>query len=367
MKKTRFLGMVLSACLLFAAMPVAGSAATEHYTEKDLSGVRCTILSDATRSAYVNRMMKYHILSETGDHRVERNLKNGDSVVFFFDGCSDNVKHETYKDYTKYRLSAYCAVVQEVDGKPKVVFESENCSTIPDNPRNPDTNEGTPVPTVRDGVYNILSTNHGGSYAALRIQDNSGSVPVVRGTRTEHYISTSSAINIHARSQFRGAPTDGITPTSYSSAGCFNVGLASDGYKEYNAFIKAVLGVSNGRNHKLSTTWVDHGIVIVDRTNYRKELEGIFGGDNNGTAADLVNKLTAYTDDILENFPNLWGDVNGDDKVNSADYVLLKRHVMKTLELNETQQKNADVNSDGRLNTADYVLLKRQILGGGSK
>ncbi len=359
--KKQWLSAMLTACLLFAAVPINGSAASEHYREQDLSGVRCTILSDPTRSSYVNRMMKYHILSDFENHRVERNLKNGDSVVFFFDGCSDNVEHDVYSNYTKYRLSAYCAVVQEVNGKPKVVFESENCSTIPDNPRNPATNEGTPVPTVRDGIYNIISTNHGGSYAALRIQDNSGSVPVVRGTQTEHYISTSSAINIHARSQFNNAPTDGITPTSYSSAGCFNVGLVSDGCKEYNAFIKTVLGVSNGRNTKC-TTGIDHGLVIVDRTNYRQELEAIYGGDNKGTAEDVVNKLTAFTDDLLQNVPSLWGDVSGDGKVNAVDYVLLKRHVMRTHTLTETQQAAADVNEDGKINAADYVLLKKKIL-----
>ena len=370
MKKRNWISMILTACLLFTAVPASVSAETsEHYTEKDVSGVRCTIISDSTRAAYVNKMMKYHLLSSTDNYRVERNLKNGDSVVFFFDGCSDNVKDSTYSDYTKYRLSAYCAVVQEVDGKPTVVFESENCSTIPDNPRNPDTNEGTPVPTVRDGVYNILSTNHGGYYAALRMQDNSGSVPVVRGSENDHYISTSSAINIHARSQFKNAPTDGITPTSYSSAGCFIVGKVSDNFKEYNAFIKAVLGVSSARgnshNNMVSPTFVDHGIVIVDRTNYRKELEAIYGGDKNGTAAEVIAKLTAYTDELLKTIPDETGDVNGDGKKNTADYVLLKRHVMKTYTLSEKQQSAADMNSDGKINTADYVVLKKQILNQG--
>ena len=120
--KKRWLGVFLSASLLLGVLPMgAASAETTYYTEEDLGRVRCTILSDPEMTSYVNRMMKYHILSEKDNYRVARNLKNGDSVVFFFDGCSDLVNHPTYSDYTKYRLSAYCAVVQEVDGKPVVV------------------------------------------------------------------------------------------------------------------------------------------------------------------------------------------------------------------------------------------------------
>jgi hypothetical protein len=58
-----------------------------------------------------------------------------------------------------------------------------------------------------------------------------------------------------------------------------------------------------------------------------------------------------------------FGDVNGDGKVNTADYVVLKRHIMNTYELNEDQLTRANINGDTKLNTADYVLLKRYIMG----
>ena len=57
------------------------------------------------------------------------------------------------------------------------------------------------------------------------------------------------------------------------------------------------------------------------------------------------------------------GDVNGDGRVNTSDYVLVKRHVLKTLTLDSTRQKRADVTGDGRLNISDYVLLKRHVMG----
>lgn len=360
------LGCFLAICLTVSLLPVTvmETNAATYFDESDLGGIKSTILSNASRASYVDRMMKYHILSETGNYRVARNLQNGDSVVFFFDGCSDNVDDAKWGDYTQYRLSAYCAVVQLKNGVPTIVFESENCSTIPDNPRNPATNEGTPVPTVLDGVYNILSTNHGGRYAALRIQDNSGSAPVMRCTATENYISTSSAINIHARSQFRNAPTDGITPTSYSSAGCFNVGRVSDGWAEYNAFINAVLGIPGALTNSSSTKceqWIDHGVVIVDRTNYRTQLEQIYA-KNGEPAAELVKGMTAYTDNILKAFVKR-GDVNEDGEINAKDYMMAKRLVLGTLEPSATQQQNADADGNGKVDVKDYMMIKRHVLG----
>jgi hypothetical protein len=66
---------------------------------------------------------------------------------------------------------------------------------------------------------------------------------------------------------------------------------------------------------------------------------------------------------FLAEEPFDFGDVNGDGKVNTADYVVLKRHIMKTYTLNEDALTRANINGDTKLNTADYVLLKRYIMG----
>ena len=199
-----------------AAFGNAGFNRGAYCTESDLTNLKATILSNTQRRTYVETMMRYHILSSTDDYRVARNLQNGKSVIFFFDGCSDNMDNATYSNYNNYHLSAYCAVVQLVGGVPKIIYQSENCSTIPDNPRNVSLNEGSAVPTVLDGVYNIISTNHLGRYASLRIADNSGSAPVMRCTSTSSYTSTSSAINIHARSNFTSAPTKWNSGKAYT-------------------------------------------------------------------------------------------------------------------------------------------------------
>ena len=57
------------------------------------------------------------------------------------------------------------------------------------------------------------------------------------------------------------------------------------------------------------------------------------------------------------------GDVNGDWKIDSIDYLLLKRHVLGTYRLTDAQQAVADVSKDGSVSATDYLLMKRHVLG----
>ena len=57
------------------------------------------------------------------------------------------------------------------------------------------------------------------------------------------------------------------------------------------------------------------------------------------------------------------GDVNGDDKVDQYDYILVKRHYFGTRILNEIEILTADVNADGTVNQYDYILIKRIYFG----
>ncbi|MFZ5987177.1 MAG: sialate O-acetylesterase [Bacillota bacterium] len=59
------------------------------------------------------------------------------------------------------------------------------------------------------------------------------------------------------------------------------------------------------------------------------------------------------------------GDASVDGIVNSNDYTLLKRYLLKIIDKfpNPGGSKAADVNSDGLINSTDLTLLKRYILG----
>lgn len=57
------------------------------------------------------------------------------------------------------------------------------------------------------------------------------------------------------------------------------------------------------------------------------------------------------------------GDVNGDGKVSTLDYVAIKNHILGVKKLTGDALKRADVNEDGKVSTLDYVAIKNHILG----
>ena len=57
------------------------------------------------------------------------------------------------------------------------------------------------------------------------------------------------------------------------------------------------------------------------------------------------------------------GDIDGNGVIGATDYLLLKRHVLGSLTLTETQKIAADVNGDNEISALDYMLVKRHVLG----
>ena len=90
-------------------------------------------------------------------------------------------------------------------------------------------------------------------------------------------------------------------------------------------------------------------------------------------AALLISGLAlnglAKTEDAFGEDPTaydevLYGDVNQDGKLNSLDYLLVKRAVMGSYRLPEGRETlAADIDGNGKVNAIDYLLLKRIILG----
>ena len=59
------------------------------------------------------------------------------------------------------------------------------------------------------------------------------------------------------------------------------------------------------------------------------------------------------------------GDVNQDGKINSADYVRIKNHIMEREIIKDSKiLLAADVNKDGKISSADYVKIKNYIMKG---
>lgn len=81
----------------------------------------------------------------------------------------------------------------------------------------------------------------------------------------------------------------------------------------------------------------------------------IADGANVGTGYKLTLNNQTYTIVVL-------GDVNGDGKISSADYVRIKNMILKKVELTAEQKLAADANSDSKISSADYVRVKNYIL-----
>lgn len=58
----------------------------------------------------------------------------------------------------------------------------------------------------------------------------------------------------------------------------------------------------------------------------------------------------------------VYGDLNGDQKVTSTDYTMLKRYLMKSIDRFNTSEQAADLNRDGKINSTDLTILKRYLL-----
>ena len=58
----------------------------------------------------------------------------------------------------------------------------------------------------------------------------------------------------------------------------------------------------------------------------------------------------------------IYGDVNGDGKISSADYIKIKNHIMETNKLTNLEKEYADANKDGKISSADYIAIKNHIM-----
>lgn len=57
------------------------------------------------------------------------------------------------------------------------------------------------------------------------------------------------------------------------------------------------------------------------------------------------------------------GDVNGDGKVSTLDYIAIENHIMERSKLSGDKLKRADVNEDGKVSTLDYIAIENHIMG----
>ena len=97
-----------------------------------------------------------------------------------------------------------------------------------------------------------------------------------------------------------------------------------------------------------------------------KEKSGKNLGENDivgtGSKVQILDSAGAV---IYEYTVLIYGDVTGDGKITSKDYMAIKNHIMETSILNQIEQKAADSFRDGNITSKDYMVIKNHIMGVG--
>ena len=100
----------------------------------------------------------------------------------------------------------------------------------------------------------------------------------------------------------------------------------------------------------------DLDIQIVNKDNEILNNTNIVGTGNKIQIIEQGEVLIEYT--II-----LYGDVNGDGKINSIDLLVLQRHILEIQKLDEIYKKAANISKNGKQPTSvDLLLIQRHIL-----
>jgi len=59
----------------------------------------------------------------------------------------------------------------------------------------------------------------------------------------------------------------------------------------------------------------------------------------------------------------IYGDVNGDGKITSKDYMVIKNHIMKVSSIQGVASIAANLNKDDSITSKDYMVIKNHIMG----
>ena len=108
--------------------------------------------------------------------------------------------------------------------------------------------------------------------------------------------------------------------------------------------------------------YVDANVVLEKAVNARYVQYRVLPLTEAGTAAWMfICEVEAYGTAVAVTAG--MGDVNANGKVDSLDYLLVKRACFGTYELSDDEYARANINGDDKIDSADYLLVKRIAFG----
>ncbi len=103
------------------------------------------------------------------------------------------------------------------------------------------------------------------------------------------------------------------------------------------------------------------------KTNYTVEIYNTSGEKIDGSSLIGTGSSVKILDNnalVMEYNVIMYGDVNGDGKINSIDLLLLQRHILEIKKLDGVFVKAGNVRKNGKNpNSVDCLLIQRHILG----
>ncbi|MBQ7346093.1 MAG: hypothetical protein IJW45_08555, partial [Oscillospiraceae bacterium] len=281
----RIWAMILVICLMLGMIPTFVShTQVEAEAVSGIDSLTCSsFISNVEHRNYIDGMMHYYLNTYSS---LRTTLDNGKSVIFMFEGGSDNYPSNTYED-SDYdtRTQAVVIVVQEdSSGNAKIVFYCEDCSSIPDDPDDCTGAAYSGATTIADGIYGFQTTNHTGPYGALNTYASQGYY--TPPSNQNGYFNGCSGINIHTRTS---AGSGGGW-----SLGCQVIGYGNSSSNAFNNFMKAVAGITYNVwvTYKSAlytiTAGIDKGYYVLDRQLSLENASGVKYGS--GSLIEMYNE-----------------------------------------------------------------------------
>ena len=115
---------------------------------------------------------------------------------------------------------------------------------------------------------------------------------------------------------------------------------------ELNTDITSIIKSITAKESKATVTYFDK--------NKNPKTSGIIA------SGDIINIKTNREE--KEYSMIIYGDVSGDGKITSADYIAIKNHIMEVKKLSDIEKIWADANKDGKVTSADYIAIKNHIM-----
>lgn len=124
----------------------------------------------------------------------------------------------------------------------------------------------------------------------------------------------------------------------------------------------------NGNDFQKWYIYGESGAYILKPKNSSCVLDITSGSVSDGANVQIYdwNGTTAQKFQIwrLDDYkPIVYGDLNSDNTLTTADAVLLQRYLLQERTLTQTQWQTADLNADGTVNGFDLALLRQKLVG----